>query len=201
MIDGEAVLANEENLKGTDYYEAYQGLMATESGKEVWDKYASNDKKDIYIGLSEIVPNGRALNAPGLDAFSLGVGEDGKLGDLPYEGFEIFSVVDLSQSGDKEIALVSMNATDFSKKSENRKFLNSEGLFHEIKSHIDLDGGTGRDEHVRYGVPLGIGALNWGSSSVDANSPAGKFASELIESNVFNISEYLKNSILKALKN
>lgn len=206
IIDGEAVLANEENLKGTKYYDFYKAATSTKAGRKAWDAYANNDEKDIYFGLSENIESnvgGVAIN--GLNESNLDQDNDGKFdSDIGLgEEFDVFAEVDITNSEGKDVALISLNDEKFSDKSETGKFEQSEIGFHELMSHVYIDDrspGNGHKNHVQYGVRSGVNVKNWGRETVDPRSPAGRFVKQLLETGLFQVPDSYKKSVLESLK-
>lgn len=200
--DGAVIAATKENLQNTAMAAAYNGMVATETGQQTWNQYASNDKKDIYITMSDKIDGsigGITIN----QGLSADMAQSKSVTDIA--GFEGFKDADLSKSKDKEVALISLNASKFSKDATDvDQVEQAETLNHEMVAHVqikDEQRKEGKDSkqaanHNAYGSTFSV----FNSSGVAADSPVGKFLTQIISSDKIKLSKEAKNYIQSFIK-
>ena len=147
---------------------AKRTLLRTPEGKELWNKYANSKNVDVYIAVSKTM-KGNSVGETLFDVANTAMVVNDKI-SVPkssgYVGFNLLDGLDVSASKGKKIALIVFDANSkdgyFSDNDAAQKehakssgselyndYDNAEGIFHELKSHVDLDGST--DEHKAYG--------------------------------------------------
>jgi RHS repeat-associated protein len=146
-------------------------LYKTEMGKAMWDKYGSSKTDDIYINSKNFGTRSSTVAETITDVKSLGLAKDGKV-SIPegYSNSSEFNNLDISQSGDKNVHLISLNENFFKENSSDSRysatFENKQGVekktgynnydlaeavFHEVDSHIDKTTGDPDKDHKIYG--------------------------------------------------
>ncbi len=189
-----------ENYKSVEYAANFEGMLATASGAELFNKYVNSSSVDIFITVgstkSTSDPDGAAAKTIfGLEVNSdlsggTGVGiENGRalikgasLADYG-EGFAQFEGVDASSSAGKKLALIVLEPESVSKKAGDGTFYQDalkgvEIMFHEMKAHVEGNVGSENQEHKDYGSTFSIFSM----SKVPADKPVGKFTKELSNS-------------------
>ena len=145
-------------------------LYKTEMGKAMWDKYGTSKTDDIYIN-SKNFGTSSAVAETLTDIKSLGLAKNGKV-SIPegYSNSSEFNNLDISQSGDKNVHLISLNENFFKEKrsdSRNSAIVEdglgneikigynnydlAEAVYHEMDSHIENTTGDADKDHKIYG--------------------------------------------------
>ncbi|KFF15518.1 RHS repeat-associated core domain-containing protein [Chryseobacterium sp. JM1] len=149
--------------------EAIKTLKQTAAGKAIWDKYSKSKTVDIYITVGSIpTKDGAAAetlygiqNTTMVTAGKIKANERSESSE-----FKAFNGVDISKSKGKDVALILLNsnpdngafgttekaaAAKASRSGGEDKIVydNSESIYHEIKSHVDLN--KSKDQHGDYG--------------------------------------------------
>ncbi len=149
--------------------EAIKTLKQTAAGKAIWDKYSKSKTVDIYIAVGSIpTKDGAAAetlygiqNTTMVTAGKIKANERSESSE-----FKAFNGVDISKSKGKDVALILLNsnpdngsfgttekaaATKASRSGGEDKVVydNAESIYHEIKSHVDLN--KSKDQHGDYG--------------------------------------------------
>jgi len=190
-----------------EFTKATRAMVRTASGSELFLKYARSKKEDVYIGVGKFgkdasavgltAPNAESSNSP----TGIFVGSDSKIhmsNSIDQESrsaFSTFNNTDFSKSKGKEIHLITIS--DEALKT-NDAYTNAETVFHELKSHVDINTGNAEKDHELYGkshqglymekpkldgdgnnIPDENG--NDEIEVVPKNSPAGKMVQELLK--------------------
>ncbi|MGG5207300.1 RHS repeat domain-containing protein [Chryseobacterium sp. MIQD13] len=146
-------------------------LYKTAEGKRIWDKYGNSKTDDIYINSKNFGTSSTTVAETIADVKSLGLAKDGKV-SIPegYSNASEFNNLDISQSGDKNVHLISLNENFFKEKSSdsryNATFKNKQGVekktgysnydlaesvYHEMDAHIENRTGDADMDHTKYG--------------------------------------------------
>ena len=194
-VDGEgnSTKITLENYSTLPIGENIEILLATPSGSNVINNYLTSKTTDIYItigatgegagGLTQMVGSGARNSVDGttsltkIESYSEG-GSD---------GFNNFKNTDVSESNEKDIALIVLRNDIVSEKENDgsygmKSLEGGEVLFHEIKAHVQLVEGSGVEEHNKYGSDRSISQMN--PKTISPNKPAGIFLKELSESDL-----------------
>ncbi|WP_079242216.1 DUF6443 domain-containing protein [Chryseobacterium indologenes] len=146
-------------------------LYKTPEGKRLWDKYGTSKTDDIYIDSKNFGSGSSTIAETVRDVKSMGLVKDGKV-SIPegYSNMSEFNNLDISQSGDKNVHLISLNENYFKEKNNDLRYsvkhVDGEGnsktigysnydlaeaIYHEGKAHIE-DGTDADTDHVKYGT-------------------------------------------------
>ena len=158
-------------LTANGSFKASKELMyKTAEGKRIWDKYGSNKTDDIYIN-SKNFGTSSAVAETLTDVKTLGLAKNGKV-SIPegYSNSSEFNNLDISQSGDKNVHLISLNENFFKEKSSDLRnsaivedgsgneikigynnYDLAEAVYHEMYSHIENTTGDADNDHKIYG--------------------------------------------------
>jgi len=208
IVNGEAVLATNENINNSSLADRITALRSTEDGAKLWDNYAVNEEHDIYIGISNGYPEksnvvGRAFFSEDKieNVFNTTIAGETIDDDKTFmnlgEGMEIFDNINAEKSVGKFAHLVSLNG-----KAEGDLFQETEALYHEIKAHIDIPLVNGKQsygqEHKLYGSAISL-TSSIADNSISKDSPVGRFALQLITNPSLNITDYRRSEVRKII--
>lgn len=145
-------------------------LYKTEMGKAIWDKYGTSKTDDIYINSKNFGASSSVAETL-TNIKSLGFAKDGKV-SIPkgYSNSSEFNNLDISQSGNKNVHLISLNENFFKEKSSNSRnsaivedgtgnkikigynnYDLAEAVYHEMDSRIENTTGDADKDHKIYG--------------------------------------------------
>ncbi len=200
---GAVIEATKENLQNTEIAGAYNAMVSTKSGREVWDSYASNDKKDVYISLSDkhTYTGGMTFNG------NVAAEDVTTSGVIKVRGFEVFNGVDFSKSKGKKVALISLDSKTFKRNATGMDLVDqAEMLNHEMNAHIKIKDQQREDgknyssdaNHKEYGTEVAV--TNMPSNSLDPESAMGKFLTELVNSKEINLTKEQKDIVRSLFK-
>jgi hypothetical protein len=146
-------------------------LYKTEMGKRIWDKYGSSKTDDVYINSKNFGNSSKTVAETITDVKSLGLAKDGKV-TIPegYSNASEFNNLDISQSGDKNVHLISLNENFFKENNSDSRYSATvedgegnetkigysnydlaEAIYHEIDAHIENTTGEVIADHEKFG--------------------------------------------------
>lgn len=98
-------------------------LYKTPEGKRLWDKYGTSKTDDIYIDSKNFGSGSSTIAETVRDVKSMGLVKDGIV-SIPegYSNMPEFNNLDISQSGDKNVHLISLNENYFKEKNNDLRY-------------------------------------------------------------------------------
>lgn len=146
-------------------------LYKTAEGKRIWDKYGTSKTDDIYINSKNFGIRSSTVAETIADIKTLGITKNGKV-SIPegYVNMSEFNNLDVSQSGNKNVHLISLNENFFKENSTDSRYSVTfenkagvkkkmvynnydlaESIYHEMDSHIENRTGDPDLDHTKYG--------------------------------------------------
>jgi len=160
-------------LTASGSFKALEEIMyKTEEGRRIWDKYGTSKADDIYINSKNFGTSSSTVAETIADVKSMGLTKDGKV-SIPegYSNSSEFNNLDITQSGDKNVHLISLNENFFKEENSDSRYSATyknkrgtekttgysnydlaETVYHEMNAHIENRTGDEDTEHTKYGT-------------------------------------------------
>jgi RHS repeat-associated protein len=150
-------------------------MYKTSEGKRIWDKYGNSKTDDVYIGSKNFGSNSTAVAESMSDIKSRGlINLSTQRVTIPtsssiLKNSDEFNDLDVSQSKDKKVHLISLNENFFKKDSSDKNYTTTigtdedsfsikydnydlaEAVYHEFKAHIEDRTPEAEQDHINYG--------------------------------------------------